>query len=591
MMMNKWIPEIPKHWLALVALVVLLGGGATAVVKVKTVNAATFGAIAGDGRGDRAAVLAAIEECRKSAPCVLKFPKGRYDFFVEEVDRGNHYFALDKLSGVTIDGGGSTFMFHGYKGAFTASNCRNLTIRNLTIDYSRPPFSLGRVVAVNGRSFDAEVEPKYPITGKEGVGAWMAYDPEAGRPKRNGPEEYYSCTSTELVKPQVMRVNLNHDITNLKPGMWLILRHAVYGPGAFHAASCTDFTIDKVNVYTAPGMACVAGRCQNVTVKGLRCVPRPGSGYPMSVTADGLHFSGNTGLITVENCEFEGMGDDAANIKTGLYARVIEKIDDRTILTTHNLKLVDPPARGDTMEISHHPGMVTYATAVAESAELASEGVQKIRFKDMLPVDLKTGDFLGNATRVAKVRIRNCQVRNNRARGFLLQNRDVVVEDCKFTGCTMGGVWVLTEVFHFCESITSRDVIVRNCTFDNCGYWQASGVLAAFVHTGPDDYALVPGAHTNILFEGNTIRGTDNCGIFVNGVDGVTLRNNTVEQACREPRSKHGAFGIYVSASSNVKLEKNTCRAARQGPGCKQALQIGPGADRDTMKLAGNTGF
>ncbi len=565
-------------------------GGSLAKVKTTTVDVAEFCAVPGDGKSDRAAVLAALEECRKRAPAVLRFPKGRYDFFAQDVDKGNHFFALDKLSSITIDGGGSTFVFHGYKGAFGLNNCSNLTIRNLSIDYSRPPFSVGQVVAVSKNSFDVEVDAKYPITGNEGVGAYMEYDPKAGHAARNAVEEYYSCTSTELVRPQVMRVNLKTE-TRIKTGAWVILRHAVYGPGAFHAGNCTDLTIEDVNVYTAPGMAFVASGCTNVTAKGLRCVPRPGSGYPMSVTADGLHFSGNRGLISVEDCEFEGMGDDAANIKTGLYSKVIEKPDDHTVLAVHNLKIVESPSPGDLIEIVHHPEMNTYATAVTESVEVLKDGVQKIRFRDPLPKDLKIGDFLGNATRVAKIRMKNCQVRNNRARGFLIQNRDVVVENCKFTGCTMGGVWVLTEVFYFCESITSRDVVVRNCTFENCGYWPGPGVLGAFVQTGPDDYAIAPGAHRNVIFEGNLIRGTDNCGIFVNGVDGAVIRGNTVEQTCREPHSKHGHAAIYVSATSNARFENNKCAAAKQGPGCKNVFEIGPGCEKETIKLSDNTGY
>jgi parallel beta-helix repeat protein len=562
---------------------------AEAKSKVTKVEVANFGAVPDDGKSDTTAVLAAIDECRKHKPVVLKFDKGRYDFFAEEVTQGQYFFTLSGLSEFAIDGNCSTFMLHGRKGAFVLGNCNSLAVRNLTIDYSRPPFSVGQVIAVNGTSFDVDVEPKYPVTGKEAVEAYMEYDPKAGHAARNAVDEYYTCNSTELVKPQVMRVNLKHD-ARIKSGAWVILRHAAYGPGAFYAGNCSDLTLENVNVYTAPGMAFGSSSCTNITVKGFRSIHRPGSGHPMSVTADGFHFGASKGLISIEDCEFEGMGDDAANIKTGLYSKVIEKIDDRTVLTTHPLKLVDPPSQGDTMEVSH-PDIVTYATAVAESAEIGKEGVQKIRFKDPLPGDLKIGDFLGNASRVARVRIKNCRVRSNRARGFLLQNRDMIVENCKFTGCTMGGVWVLTEIYHFCESITSRDVIVRNCTFDNCGYWQGSGVLGAFVHTGADSYGTVPGAHKNVLFEGNVIRGTDNCGIFLDGVDGVTLRNNTVEQACREPRSKHGNAAIYVMGCRNVKLEKNTCQATKQGAGCKDAIKFGAGSEMNTVSVRDNVGF
>jgi parallel beta-helix repeat protein len=569
----------------------VLGADACAGLKMTTIDVAKFGAVPDDGKSDTAALLAAVAECGRQPRSILQFPKGQYDLFADEAGAGNHVFALNRLSDVTIDGGGSTLMFHGYKGAFGISGCKNLTIRNLTIDYARPPFSVGRVIAVGDTSFDVEIEPKYPITGKEGCGAYMQWDPEAGHAARNAVEEYYMPgVPTELVKPRVLRVNAGRK-PRIGEGACVIVRHAVYGPGAFYAGDCTGLTVQNCSVYTCPGMAFVAGNCTNVTVKGLKCVPRPGSGYPMSATADGIHCSGNRGLIRIEDCEFDGMGDDAANIKTGLYVKVTEKVDDHTVLAVHNLKMVDSPTPGDQMEFAHHPEMVTYAKASVDSVEVLDDGVQKIRFKEPLPADLKIGDFLGNASRVAKVRIKNVAVRNNRARGFLLQNRDVVVENCKFANCTIGGVWVLSEVFYFCESITSRDVIVRNCAFDNCGYWSSPGALGVFVYTGPDDYAASPGAHRNIIFEGNTVRGADNSGIFVNGVEGVTLKGNTVEQVCRYSQSKHGNRAIYISAARNVTLEHNTCKAADQGPYCTSVFETGPGCDKASIKLAGNNGF
>jgi hypothetical protein len=74
-------------------------------------------------------------------------------------------------------------------------------------------------------------------------------------------------------------------------------------------------------------------------------------------------------------------------------------------------------------------------------------------------------------------------------------------------------------------------------------------------------------------------------------VDGATLRDNIVEQVCRQPRSKHGGAAIYIAASKNVVVEGNKCEAAKQGPGCKHIFEIGPGTDKDTVKLTGNIGF
>ena len=558
--------------------------------KVTTVEVKSFGAVPGDGKSDAVAVRAAVEECRKRSPVTLKLQKGQYDFFPEDISQaGQSTFTLDGFDGLTIDGGGATFMFHGNQGAFYFANCKKTTVRSLTIDYLRPPFSLGKIVAVDDKTLDVEVLKEYPVTGQEKVLAILVYDPKSKRPTNDGLERYASIPA-EIIQPQVLRLTLGHEFA-AKPGMWILLRHAVYDSNAFCADRCTDFTLENITIHTTPGMAFVAGCCTNITVRKFRVLPRPGSGWPMSTTADGLHMSGNKGLITIEDCEFEAMGDDGANIKTGLYLGVTEKIDDRTVLAAHNLKLYNPPSPGDKVEFAHKRDLVTYATLTVESAEMLADGVHKIRFKEPLPSALNIGDLLGNATRVAKVRIRNCEVRNNRARGFLLQNRDVVVENCRFKNCTSGGIYVLTECFWFYESIGSRDVIIRNNTFENCGYWPGPCVLGAFGWPEPDSFSTSPGVHKNVVFEGNTIRGGDNTGILAAGVDGITIRNNTIEQVCRKPQQKAGNVAIYVMGSRKVSVSANKAKIAKQGTGCKSVFELGPGCEKDTISVKDNVGF
>lgn len=572
---------------------VLVAGtqGAMARARVTRIDVTNFGAAADDGASDTRAVIAALEETRRHRASVVVFPKGRYDFFGEDKPSGQGpLFEMKDLRNVTIDGGGSTFMFHSYNvGAFHFNGCSNVTVRNFTIDYVRPPYSLGRIVACDEKSFDVEVEKEYPVSGDEGAGAFLIWDREKGHPLERG-MEYYGSIPTELVSPGVIRLKAGRDF-KFDPGLWVLVRHRVYGAAGIVAGGCTDFCLDSVTMHLVPGMGFIAGRCTNVTVKGLRLVPRPGSGLPMTATADGMHMSGNKGLISIQDCEFEGMGDDAANIKTGLFSKITEKIDDHTVLSQHNLKMVDPPSPGDVVELSHHPEMVTYGTAIAESVEVLADGVMKTRFRDPLPAETRVGDLIGNSTRVAKVRIKNVSVRNNRARGFLLQNRDVVVENCRFTNCTSGGIWVLTEVWYFYESIGSRDVVVRNCIFENCGYWPGPGALAAMGWTGPEEFTTTAGVHKGVVFERNIIRGTDNSGIFAAGVDGLTIRGNSIEQACRNPNYKGGDCAIYVMGSRDVSIENNTCLQEQQGAGCKSVFEAGPGCNRYAVKLRNNVGF
>ena len=64
--------------------------------KMTVVHATTFGAVAGDGKDDTTAVLAALEQGRKASPATLVFPKGSYDFFAGSNPKdGNTLFPIN----------------------------------------------------------------------------------------------------------------------------------------------------------------------------------------------------------------------------------------------------------------------------------------------------------------------------------------------------------------------------------------------------------------------------------------------------------------------------------------------------------------
>ncbi|MGB9619613.1 MAG: hypothetical protein ACPL7K_04295, partial [Armatimonadota bacterium] len=196
-------------------------------------------------------------------------PKGRYDFFAgSNPQNPGVLFPVSDLKGLTIDGKGSELIVHGLTSVLSFNNCTRLTIRNLTIDWDRPPYSLGKVIAVEGKHFDVEIEPEYPVKGGEPVGAFMEFDPATRLPLRHGLEEYYSVEKTELLREQVLRIHLIHD-ARIKPGVLVLLRHQVYGHTAIYCGRCSDVVVRDVVVNTVPGMGFVASVCTNVTLVGF----------------------------------------------------------------------------------------------------------------------------------------------------------------------------------------------------------------------------------------------------------------------------------------------------------------------------------
>ncbi|KPK82661.1 MAG: hypothetical protein AMJ81_09600 [Phycisphaerae bacterium SM23_33] len=384
------------------------------------------GAKPGDGADDTAGVRAAIRLCRSKPGSVLRFPKGRYDFHPPEGPPARpvamHFAGCKDL---TVEGEGSELVFHGTMGAMAFNECRGVVVRNVVIDSQRPPFSIGEVIAAAGKSFDVEVWKEFPVRGGEAVEAFMEYDPETKFPMPGGLDVYHAVDSTELLRPQVLRVQLKRAV-RAKVGAVMVLRHVVYGPGALAFRSSADVRVENVTIYATPGMGVTGSQSTDLHLKAVRVMNRPGTRRIMSATADATHFNACCGSIRIEDCLFEGMGDDAVNVH-GMYLRVTQRLDDKTILAVVRNNWLFPPQPGHNLELIDPASLLPYDTGCVEAVSVDRRaGTHRITFARPLPQRLQAGHYLGNTAWAPKLRITGCQVRANRARGFLIQTRDAL---------------------------------------------------------------------------------------------------------------------------------------------------------------------
>jgi hypothetical protein len=521
-----------------------------------------FGAVPDDGQDDTAAFLAAFKEAEVKGEKHIVIPRGRYDLRADgNPARPDALFPIAGVDGLTIEGQGAELMMTGKAAIFAFANCQSVTVSGLTVDWARPPFSEGTVIATAPRHFDVKVADAYPVRGGEPVGAFMSYHPDTRLPDGRNLDVYEGVERTELIAPQVLRVHLKWEIP-VPVGKLLVLRHQVYGCHLFGFYRCANVMVSNITVYCGPGMGLVGMVSTNVSLQRFNVQMRPGSGRLMSATADATHFSGCKGMVLIEDCTFEGMGDDGANIKSGLYLSVRKRVDDHTVLAQHNLKFADLPDGGDTLELAHTNTLSAFAAGKVRQAKLEpGEGnVHRVEFAEPLPAELREGDLLGNASRLARFRMRRCTVRGNRARGVLCQTRDALIEDCLFQNCTSAGVLVLTEAAYFYESIGTRNVTVRSNRFENCnrGAAAAEAALCAVAYLKGYTYPAKPGAHRDVTFQGNRIVGTDESGIFAVAVDGLTVRANTIERFGLRAAREHGGNATWIQDCARVVVEGNT---------------------------------
>ncbi len=548
------------------------------------------GARPDDGADDTPGVRAAIRLCRSKPGSVLRFPKGRYDFHPpKKPSRPAAAMRFAECEKLTVEGDGSELIFHGIMGAMVFHECKELVVRNMVIDWQRPPFSVGKVVAAAEKSFDVEVFEEFGVRGGETVEAFMEYDPTTKFPAVRGLDVYDAVASTELLRPCVLRVHLKRAI-RARVGELMVLRHVVYGPGALRLQSCKGVRIENVTIYTAPGMGVSASQSSDLHLEKVRVMNRPGTRRIMSTTADATHFNSCGGSIRIEKCLFEGMGDDAVNVH-GMYLRVTRRVDDRTVLAVVRNNWIVPPQAGHELELIDPRTLLPYAAGTVEAVAVDRRaGTHRIAFTRPLPKQLEVGHYLGNTAWAPKLRIAGCQVRANRARGFLIQTRDAVIENNTIRNNQSAGINVTTDLHPWTESIGTRNILIRNNTFAGCnnGARWHPGVINVFADLEAGKGRAPAGVHRNIRIEGNTIRDTNNCAIFVCSADGVAIGNNHIERSNSRPDRTGGHSAILLRNSRNVKIAGNRLIP---GPGQTQAVSIGPGCEKATITVQDNTGF
>jgi polygalacturonase len=556
---------------------------------VSEIHVKDFGAIPNDGKDDTQAISMALEACNIKTSSKLIFDFGTYDIYGNQKDERGRFFPsliIKNISNLMIEGNGSEFVGHDYSSMFHFSNCTNLSIANLTIDWDPLPYTQGKVTAVDSDYIDIEVLA--PFVAKEGLHteAVIGYEPGKRRMARRFTDHYQLGfeKTTEVVKPGVMRLFIGRKDrfagTMPEVGTHVIARHHVYGYQSFELEKCKNVHLENIIIYSNPGMGVTGDECRDITIRHLKVMLRPGTDRWMSCTADATHFAGCRGTITLENCLFEGMGDDATNVRSGHYLLVSERLENNKLRIKTGYRYgsdLTPPEKGDKLELSgEDKPLLPYATLTVSSVE--RDSVNKsliIGFSEKLPERTGKGDAVGNASSIPVLRIRNCTTIRNRSRGFIIKTRDVIIEDCTFQDITECAIALETDVNGWWESISSRDVIICNNRFIDGKF--ESGYLHGVIEFHTMSRTAPAGVYSRITISNNVFLGSEGSIIKIGSADDVNIINNIMDYP------KEAAVLLYNS--SNIHISGNKLTNAGTG------LKIEEGCDAATITLENNTGF
>ncbi|HAV12880.1 MAG TPA: hypothetical protein DCX06_05215 [Opitutae bacterium] len=563
------------------------------VQEVIDVKVADYGACPDDGADDTLAIKQALEVCKQHELSRLVFEPGVYDFyptyagerylFVSNNDEGLKRIAFDMvgMENVTIEGGGAQFMFHGAMNPFVAEHSKNILLTNFSIDFSRPFHSEAIILGVEKEYMDVEIVEGHPFllrggmlyftenqvdrvststvskNGIYGSAHMLEYDTVKRETAFMVRDHYflregggYPATHLEGRKVRINVPNLRGTVGNTM----------VFGPNhrdhpGIVLTKTENVRIDKVTIHHAGGMGILGQNSRNIVVNDCKVTP---SGNRMnSTTADATHFVNCTGKIELTNNLFENQKDDATNIH-GVYQRIVEATGDDSIIVRfmHNQQMgFDYLQTGTEIEFVRSNSLLTYGKATVKSVHHINKECSEVTLTEKLPADLKIGDAIAEIRDYPEVLIANNIIRNNRARGMLLNCRGRTVVENNYFHAPGAAILFEGDAAFWYEQGGVSDCVIRNNVFDNClfGVW---GKAVIDVKAGIQEDRELSRYNRNIKIANNTFRVFDKVTLLdVYCVDGLVWENNTIESTKDYPDRERNAQRFIVQHSDNVVID------------------------------------
>ncbi len=565
--------------------------GAYGCDKATTVNIADFGPTGDDGDWVPA-LHRALEECRSNPGSTLLFPEGEYHFypdfgidrytFVSNNDEGlkRVIFPIIGFDGLTVEGNGSDFIFHGMVNPFIVENSSNVRFQNFSVDCSRSFHSEGIILANHDKGIDIRIPENFPYRISHGVlvftdggreeqrkttvsrtraypyGSLLEFDSER-RETAYMAYDYYldgNPLPAEEIGERIVRVCL----PGLKgtPGniMTFSPSHRNY-PG-FILTDSRDTSFDSITIHHAGGMGIVGQRTHNVSVRNCRVTPS--EGRIVSCTADATHFVNCTGKIELANNLFENQKDDATNIH-GIYVQIAAIGDDESLL----VELKHPQqygfdflSAGKKIEIVGGESLITKGYAVVADARRINKNLTLITLAEALPDSVVTGDAIAEVRDYPEIHIYGNTIRRNRARGMLLNCRGKTVVENNYFHSPGAALLFEGDAGFWFEQGGVIDCVIRGNVFDNClfGVWGNAVIdVAAGIHRNREQSRY----NKNILITGNTFRMFDGASLLnASGVDGLLWENNKIENTDDYPKLRDSESRFKVEYSDNIEIRE-----------------------------------
>lgn len=528
--------------------------------------------------------------------CTISLVPGEYHFYPEDGLEMSLYISnhdqqkgantpvgipLVNLKGVTLEGNGSHFIFHGNMLPFLMMDSRDVTCNNIRISYATPFAIEGKIIKASKRDITLSLPPDAPWGIKDGifhiacdreslpVEHALAFEENGIMAPTGKKGDIPLKGKAAMADGETIRIETDPAAAGLHVGQTLVLRSYARPHPAMLLYRSHDTRLNNIVFHDSQGMGLLAQRCENVTIHGGGCLRAKGRMH--TVAADATHFSNCRGLIHIEKATYEGMMDDAINVHATCLR--IERIEGKEI----TVRYMHPQAIGfevfkekETLRFIHSKTLENdrETAKVVSVSRLSQTGngdeidgtLCKLTLDAPPPPGIGVGDAVENADWHPSVEFIGNIVRHNRARGALFTtSKPVKVANCTFDHCHGSAILLAGDAQGWYESGSCQGVEITGNTFDHnltARYQFAEAIISIYPEIREPNRQKQR-YHHNIRICNNRFTTHKVPLLYARSVDGLKFTGNRIFRDEKyPPLEKESSQGILYC--SNVEYSQNT---------------------------------
>lgn len=534
-------------------------------------------------------LLDSIKDCKQTK---IIFEKGEYSFYPENARTKNLnisnndsgikqvVFDITEFSNIEIDGGGSDFMFYGKIIPFHICETTKIKLRNFSILWDSPFVLEGMVINNDStnQSFDIKILDgiKYKVDNDSlfysgynwsiGLGENIVYDAQTHRPM------YYTSKYEHDWKKRTLKaldmgngiVRLTGTTGKVPPVGSIYTDKGPHGKNRLFPAIFIDKSksviINDINIFDSGAMALICQKTEDVSMSKLNVMLARESKRMISASADATHFVNCKGTIKFDSCRFENMLDDATNVH-GTYQIVDSILSDKQLTLSpghYQQNGFELFSTDDSVGLVDRKSLQIIYRAKVKSYKIVTEKNFLLTLDRPLPKHILAGSYVvENLSWKASMIMRNCTIKQNRARSILISTSKPVLVENNYFSSMMAGIRICGDANYWFESGEVDSVIIRNNTFEEIGIGGHSP--QAVLQIDPIIGKKFRNGfyyHRNIVFEKNTIKTFDPLIVYALSVKGLVIRDNIINQSkMYKPIFDMSTFDIHNC--SDVLIENN----------------------------------